>query len=129
MPTTQKIYRGERPLDDEIGDCKVFVIALDSQGKEQSSALLHHVDLHSPDGFEWGYSGSGPADLALSILADFYGEKPTRQKLFAGNCKCWGPHQDFKRQFVAPAPKSGFEIRSDEVAAFLSKWLSTHPDA
>lgn len=26
---------------------------------------------HSPDGFEWGYAGSGPAQLALAILADF----------------------------------------------------------
>jgi hypothetical protein len=23
---------------------------------------------HSPDGFEWGYGGSGPADFALNIL-------------------------------------------------------------
>jgi len=30
---------------------------------------VSHVMLHSPDGFEWGYGGSGPADLALSILA------------------------------------------------------------
>lgn len=26
---------------------------------------------HSPDGFSWGYYGSGPAQLALAILADF----------------------------------------------------------
>jgi hypothetical protein len=25
---------------------------------------------HSPTGFEWGYCGSGPAQLALAILAD-----------------------------------------------------------
>ena len=25
---------------------------------------------HSPSGFEWGYGGSGPAQLALAILAD-----------------------------------------------------------
>ena len=25
---------------------------------------------HSPTGFEWGYAGSGPAQLALAILAD-----------------------------------------------------------
>lgn len=24
---------------------------------------------HSPDGFEWGYSGSGPSQLALAICA------------------------------------------------------------
>ena len=25
---------------------------------------------HSPDGFQWGYRGSGPAQLALAILLD-----------------------------------------------------------
>ena len=27
------------------------------------------LDNHSPTGFEWGYGGSGPAQLALAILA------------------------------------------------------------
>lgn len=26
---------------------------------------------HSPTGFEWGYGGSGPAQLSLAILADY----------------------------------------------------------
>ncbi|MCU4744660.1 DUF6166 domain-containing protein [Halobacteria archaeon AArc-m2/3/4] len=26
---------------------------------------------HSPTGFEWGYNGSGPAQLALAILLDY----------------------------------------------------------
>lgn len=26
---------------------------------------------HSPSGFEWGYSGSGPAQLALAFLLDY----------------------------------------------------------
>jgi hypothetical protein len=26
---------------------------------------------HSPTGFAWGYGGSGPAQLALAILADY----------------------------------------------------------
>lgn len=30
---------------------------------------------HSPDGFEWGYAGSGPSQLALAILLDFTGDK------------------------------------------------------
>ena len=30
---------------------------------------------HSPDGFEWGYNGSGPSQLALAILANEYGDK------------------------------------------------------
>ena len=26
---------------------------------------------HSPSGFEWGYTGSGPAQLALALLLDY----------------------------------------------------------
>ena len=29
---------------------------------------------HSPDGFDWGYSGSGPAQLALALLLDVTGD-------------------------------------------------------
>ena len=29
---------------------------------------------HSPTGLEWGYCGSGPAQLALAILADHTGD-------------------------------------------------------
>lgn len=29
---------------------------------------------HSPDGFAWGYGGSGPAQLALALLADATGD-------------------------------------------------------
>jgi hypothetical protein len=40
------------------------------------SYVLEHVVVHSSDGFEWSDAGSGPADLALSILADHFGEDP-----------------------------------------------------
>ena len=39
-------------------------------GQEQPLPL--HLDLrnHSPTGFEWGYPGSGPAQLALAMCAE-----------------------------------------------------------
>ena len=36
---------------------------------ERSLALVKH----SPSGFEWGYGGSGPAQLALALLLDYTG--------------------------------------------------------
>ena len=30
---------------------------------------------HSPNGFEWGYTGSGPAQLACGLLLDYYGDE------------------------------------------------------
>jgi len=51
---------------------------------------LEHRVFHSPDGFNWGYGGSGPADLARSILWDYLGRKP---EAFL--------YQEFKRDFVS----------------------------
>jgi len=46
---------------------------------------------HSPGGFEWGYGGSGPAQLALALIFDATGD---RERALA----C---HQEFKEAFVA----------------------------
>jgi hypothetical protein len=54
---------------------------------------LPHVVHHSPTGYEWGYCGSGPADLARSILANYFGKT---QLWFVDNF-----YQLFKEAFVA----------------------------
>ena len=46
---------------------------------------------HSPDGFQWGYGGSGPSQLALALLFDVTGDGYLSVRL----------HQPFKRRFVA----------------------------
>ena len=111
----EKQYVGQRPADDHIGDCRVFVVIGDQVEP------LHHVVHHSPTGFEWGYGGSGPADLALSILADYFNERPTPEQLYHGHCRCWQLHQPFKRAFVAGADSKGFTITSAQIA----EWLKT----
>lgn len=60
-----KIYYGVRSED----GCKILVF---TEGMDDYLLPLHldHVQ-HSPTGFEWGYGGSGPSQLAFSILADF----------------------------------------------------------
>jgi hypothetical protein len=37
-------------------------------GEPLDPAASRKVYNHSPDGFAWGYNGSGPAQLALAIL-------------------------------------------------------------
>jgi hypothetical protein len=58
-----KTYTGERTAD----GCAVTVT--DGGGPR---GLDPRFDLrtHSPTGFEWGYGGSGPAQLALALAAD-----------------------------------------------------------
>jgi Family of unknown function (DUF6166) len=67
-----KTYIGER-LEE---GAEVYVIdhdEADGPGKRYPLALRLEIANHSPDGFEWGYGGSGPAQLALAILADHIG--------------------------------------------------------
>ena len=69
---------------------------------------LEHVVRHSPTGLEWGYAGSGPADLARSILLQFTDEA-TAESLY----------QRFKAEVVASIPIAGGVVRAAEVRAFI----------
>lgn len=44
---------------------------------EQVVGPLRHIVRHSPTGMSWGYGGSGPADLARSLLIDALGDQST----------------------------------------------------
>jgi hypothetical protein len=58
---------------------------------------------HSPDGFNWGYSGSGPAQLALAILL----ECTDKQKAIYN-------YQNFKREHIAALPQGeNFFVKID----------------
>lgn len=65
---------------------------------------------HSPDGFNWGYGGSGPAQLALAILLKFL---PTwaAEKLY----------QRFKAEVIAGLNSDGWLLTPDEVQAWTKR--------
>ena len=65
---------------------------------------------HSPTGFEWGYSGSGPAQLALALLAEHLGNDNAAVSL----------HQDFKSQVVASLPYRGWTLTSEQIRKALA---------
>ena len=74
---------------------RVYVIQRTPQGvvcTVNGEPLLLRLDLwnHSPTGFEFGYGGSGPAQLALAILADCCGDEVAVAY-----------HQPFKRAVIA----------------------------
>lgn len=63
---------------------------------------------HSPDGFSWGYYGSGPAQLALAILADF-----TENDGFALMY-----YQSFKEKVIAQLNQdAGFTLTPEQICA------------
>lgn len=63
-------------------------------GQRLDPARSQRVWNHSPDGFAWGYGGSGPAQLALAILlaAGIGRERAARA------------YQAFKFAVIAPLP-------------------------
>lgn len=108
-------------IDFATGEHTVMV----QEDKNAHVYLLPHV-VHHSSGLSWGYGGSGPADLALSILADHFDEKPSRSEIRHGNCECWGPHQEFKWAYIASKPQyKDFEITSSEIEAWLEDYYST----
>jgi hypothetical protein len=63
---------------------------------------------HSPDGFNWSYGGSGPAQLALAILL----------QIFNGDTALvW--YQTFKWDIIANLPARSFRLELD-----LEEWLA-----
>jgi hypothetical protein len=67
---------------------------------------------HSPDGFAWGYGGSGPAQLALAILLEAGVSDDRAVRL----------HQRFKAAFVTKWVQD-FEVEVDVVA-----WITNQSD-
>jgi len=86
---------------------------------------LKHIVRHSPTGFSWGYAGSGPADLARSILADYLGLRPleVRSGFYSpGDIPeiDGGLYQKFKFAIVAHLTMSEpWIIEGEVVGAFL----------
>lgn len=57
-------FRGENRGD---GDFTVYVVV---DGEDRPLPLRLDLRNHSPTGFCWGYTGSGPAQLALTMCAE-----------------------------------------------------------
>lgn len=74
---------------------------------------------HSPTGFEWGYGGSGPSDLALNIvdyglLALGHEDPDLRDRIY----------QEFKREFIAPMPREGGILAGEVIELWLRNKIS-----
>jgi hypothetical protein len=65
-------------------------------GKVLSPKRSLKIANHSPDGFNWGYAGSGPSQLALAICLELYGNSDG--------------YQDFKLKYIATLPQADFDL-------------------
>lgn len=77
-----------------IGKIETRIVWLDGQYLDPHPSQT--VYNHSPDGFSWGYGGSGPSQLALAIILKLTGKS--------------NGYQDFKWKYIATLPQADFEI-------------------
>ena len=116
-----KLYQGRR----DENELTVHVV-LQKVDREPWLKPLTHVSYHSPDGFEWGYGGSGPADLALAILTDWFEEDPVKVQTYARTgegdpSSAVHFHQQFKDKFIVGLPRITWTIRDEEIKKWSSK--------
>lgn len=110
------IYRGKRVeqgIEEQIPGQRgeALVYKNDQLLSPKPSQKLHN---HSPDGFEWSYYGSGPAQLALALLLDVTGIEDISLRL----------HQEFKEDIVAKFPLKGWQLTSAEIQNWLNSRLA-----
>lgn len=103
-----KNYEGFRT---RCGMCLVTVT-----GCSPAYVLPYRTELwnHSPSGLEWGYHGSGPAQLALALLAD-----ATDNDAIA-----LGYYQEFRAKVVANLPKNGWSMSELDILRWLKDQLA-----
>lgn len=100
------IYRGIRC--ETLADPIVFKVQKDRRIEEITPAMSQKLVNHSPTGFQWGYSGSGPAQLALALLLDATQDSKLALRY----------HQEFKDEIVA-GWKERWEISQDRILDWL----------
>ncbi|HWH58438.1 MAG TPA: DUF6166 domain-containing protein [Terriglobales bacterium] len=69
---------------------------------------------HSPTGFEWGYGGSGPAQLALALLADWSGDDGFALQHY----------QNFKFKLIAGLPRREWELTGAQIREVVAAMVA-----
>jgi len=81
--------------------------------------LKHHLvaGYRTKGGFEWGYRGAGPAELAIAILHDVCQDDDVAARLY----------QRFKHDVIAFLPRAGFVMESEYVERWLMEQIASDP--
>lgn len=143
MGSVMREYKGTR--DD--GEAEVEVRSVPGKGREIIPGAWRELDPrnkvanHSPDGFEWGYTGSGPAQLSLAMLCDHF-EHGFDVELGKEIARMYGRpvgeglddhrwkepvqiatriYQDFKFKVVSSLDTDGWELDSNDVSKALQE--------
>ncbi len=102
-----KTYHGYRQMQQALGGgttTRVCVVQVCEGDAKRPLPLRLDLRNHSPSGFEWSYGGSGPAQLALALVADCCGDAAAEPRIY----------QRVKR-LVAALPHEGWTLTEQQV--------------
>lgn len=97
----QHVYRGQRDPTAPVGE--QVTVTVDGEPLPRRYDLLSA----SPNGFEYGYGGSGPAQLAIAMLAHACDDD-----------YAVAHYQQFKREVIAELPEGGWTLRTRDLDAW-----------
>ena len=105
VPSTRH-YVGEKTPG---GACEVLVLDRNAPGGGYPLDPRFDLRRHA-DGLNFGYAGSGPAQLSLALLADALGD----------DGRAIRSYQDFKRRVVARWEGDRFEASAEDVRRIVA---------
>ena len=97
-----RVWRGAK---EKANERNTVVLGKKTITPEKSLELINH----SPDGFMWGYGGSGPAQLALAILLEYLSQEKAQKY-----------HQQFKWEVIAKLDKEQPFVLDEKV---VKDWI------
>lgn len=110
-----RLSGGQPSIRGDWGTRHVFIGIWEGTSERKVKRLLpgpsQRLYNHSPDGFNWGYAGSGPAQLALAITLHYL---PADEALAI--------YQEFKCDVIANIPMGDFAMPEADV----KQWIQQH---
>jgi uncharacterized protein (DUF2249 family) len=98
------IFTGQR------SDAGPHVVQMINAHGTQPLPMRLDLASHSPSGFEWGYAGEGPAQLALAICAAFMDSKRAREA-----------YETVEVKLIAPISTDSWTLSAAQVLAVLGR--------
>ena len=91
---------------------EVVIVGANGKTRQLHPERSQAVKNHSPDGFNWGYGGSGPGQLALALLLEVTDNEAVALRYY----------QDFKTRFIVTidSQHDDWEIPEEEIIGWLS---------
>jgi len=98
-----KTYHGVR-------DEKGVAVFVEEDGVRRPLAPRLDLRIHAPTGVDWGYSGSGPAQLALALAAE----------VLADDDKALDLYQQLAFKLVGSLPHGGWTLSEERLRTVLA---------